>query len=71
MVRLVLARALRKGFFGGSRFWTVVGTLGLVMKVLRKFTRDESEVAFSEALQPGQTLVISHDRGAEVVRRRQ
>lgn len=71
MLRLLLARAVRKGIFGGSRFWTVVATLGLAMKVLRRFTKDEPEVAFSERLRPGQTLVISHDRAAEVVRRRQ
>jgi hypothetical protein len=70
MRRLLLARALRKGLFGGSRFWTVVGTIGLAMKVLRKFTKDEPEVAFSEELRPGQTLLISHDRSARVVHRR-
>lgn len=70
MRRLLLARALRKGFLGGSRFWTVVGTIGLAMKVLRKITRDEPEVTFSEELRPGQTLLISHDRDAKVVQRR-
>ena len=70
MRRLLLGRAIRKGFLGGSRFWTVVGTLGLAMKVLRKLTRDEPEVAFCEELRPGQTLLISHDRSAGVVQRR-
>lgn len=70
MRRLLLARALRKGLFGGSRLWTVIGTIGLAMKVLRKITKDEPEVAFSEELRPGQTLLISHDRDATVVQRR-
>lgn len=70
MRRLLLGRAIRKGFFGGSRFWTVVGTLGLAMKVLRRLTRDEPEVAYSEELRPGQTLLISHDRSAKGVQRR-
>ena len=70
MRRLLLARAMRKGFLGGSRFWTVLGTLGLAMKVLRRITRNEPEVAFCEELRPGQTLLISHDRGARVVQRR-
>lgn len=70
MRRLLLGRAIRKGFLGGSRFWTVVGTLGLAMKVLRKLTRDEPEVAFCEELRPGQMLLISHDRGAKVVQPR-
>lgn len=70
MRRLLLAGALRKGLFGGSRFWTVIGTLGLAMKVFRKITKDKPEVAFSEELRPGQTLLISHDRGAKAVQRR-
>lgn len=70
MRRLLLSRAIRKGFLGGSRLWTVVGTLGFAMKVLRRFTRDDPEVAFCEELRPGQTLLISHDRSAEVVQRR-
>lgn len=70
MGRLILSRAIRKGFLGGSRLWMVVGTLGLAMKVLRRLTRDEPEVAFCEELRPGQTLLISHDRRAKVVQRR-
>lgn len=70
MGRLLLARAFRKGLLEGSRFWTVVGTLGLAMKVLRKITKDEPEVVFCEELRPGQTLLISHDRSPTVVQRR-
>lgn len=70
MRRLLLGRAIRRGFLEGNRFWTVVGTLGIAMKVLRKLTRDEPEVAFCEELRPGQALLISHDRDAEVVQRR-
>lgn len=70
MRRLLMTHALRRGFLGGSRLWTVVGTLGLAMKVLKKITKDEPEVAFTTELRPGQTLVISHDRTAKVVRRR-
>lgn len=70
MKRLLFAQAVRKGFLGTSRFWTVVGTLGVAMKVLRRITSDEPEVAFCEELRPGQSLLISHDRGAKVVQRR-
>lgn len=66
--RLLLQRAFRKGFLGGSRFWTVLGTVGVAMRVLKKVTRDKPEVAFSERLEPGETIVISHDRDARVVR---
>jgi hypothetical protein len=68
--RLLFARAMQRGFLGHSRFWTIVGTIGVAMKVLRKLTKDEPEVAYSEKLRPGQTLLISHDRQATVVQRR-
>ncbi len=68
--RLLMARAMRKGLLGGSRFWSVVGTLGIAMRVWRKIVKDEPEVVYSEELAPGQTILISHDRGARVVRRR-
>ena len=68
--RRILSRALREGLLGGSRFWTVVGTLGLAMKVLRALARDKPEVAFCEELKPGQSLLISHERRAKVVPRR-
>lgn len=68
--RLVMAKAVRDGLLGGSRFWTVVGTLGIAMRVLRKVAGDDPEVVYRERLGPGETLLISHERGAEVVRRR-
>lgn len=66
----LLGLALRRGLFGGSRAWTVVATLGLAMKLLRRISRSEPEVAFREELRPGQALLISHDRAPKVVRRR-
>lgn len=68
--RLLMARAMRKGLLGGSRFWTIVGTLGIAMRVLKKVVKDEPEVVYREELASGQTILISHDRGAKVVRRR-
>ncbi len=70
MRRLLMTRAMTRGFLGGSRFWTVVGTLGIAMRVLKKVMRDEPEVVYCEELGSGQTILISHDRGARVVRRR-
>lgn len=70
MRRYLMGRALSRGFLGGSRFWTIVGTLGIAMRVLKKVAGDQPEVVFREKLAPGQTLLISHDRTAKVVRRR-
>lgn len=68
--RFLLRRSFLKGFVEGSRFWTLLGSAGLAVRVLRKITRDEPEVVYSEPLRPGQSLLISHDRTAKVVRRR-
>lgn len=68
--RLLMTKAVTNGFLGGSRFWTAVGTLGIAMKVLKKITRDDPEVVYSERLSPGETILISHDRQATVVQRR-
>lgn len=70
IARLLLQRALRKGFLGGSRLWTVVGAVGVAMRILKRVTSEKPEVAFSGRLDPGQTIVISHDRHAKVVRPR-
>ncbi len=66
----VLRTALRRGVMGGSSFWTVVATLAVARRLLRKLTRSEPEVVYREALRPGESLVISHDRRARVVRGR-
>lgn len=64
-----LARvAARRRPFAGSRVWTVVWALGLALRLLRKVAGHEPEVVLSEPLARGQTLVISHDREATVVR---
>lgn len=68
--RYVMRRAVQKGFFEGSRFWTLLGTLGLAMKLLKKLARNEPELAYQVELKPGQTVVISHDRTVKAVKRR-
>lgn len=65
-----MTKAVTAGFLGGSRFWTVVGTLGLAMKVLGRLTRDEPEVVYRERLSPGETLLISSAPRTRVVQRR-
>ena len=70
LARLLLPRALRKGFLGGSRLWTVLGSLVIAMRVLKKVTASKPEVAYCAALEPGQTILISHERDVRVVRRR-
>lgn len=68
VVRYLLPRALRKGFLGGSRFWTVLGVLAIGVRVLKRVTRSEPEVVYSAELAPGQSILLSHDREARVVK---
>ncbi len=64
MLGFLLRRGLLKGLIGGSRRWMVLGGVALGVKVLRKLSGSEPEVVYSEKLDPGQTLVIAHERDA-------
>jgi hypothetical protein len=61
-------RGLRKGVFGGSRPWLVLWLVLAGLRVLRRIARDEPEIVFSEALDPGETLVITaKDRSPKAI----
>lgn len=68
MLRLLSRLGVARGFMGDSRFWTTVGSLALGIRLLRKLTGKDPEVAYTERLRPGDCLVIAHDREARVVR---
>ena len=64
------ARALRKGLLGGSRPWLALWAVILGLKILRRLTRDEPDVVYSEELKPGETLIISSkDRAPKIIGR--
>ncbi|MEZ5169082.1 MAG: hypothetical protein R2695_22290, partial [Acidimicrobiales bacterium] len=59
--RTVRVNSVRKGVFGGSRFWLTVFALGSIARWSGKVTkRGEMPVRFSEKLGPGESLVIRH-----------
>ena len=62
MLKLLLRQGFRRGVLGGSRPWMVVGGVALAVRVLRKVSGGEPEVAYCEELGPGETLVIAHER---------
>lgn len=64
MLRFLLRRGFQKGLMGGSRRWLVMGGVALGVKVLRKLSGSEPEVVYSEKLDPGESLVIAHERDA-------
>ncbi len=64
--RTIRHNSVRKGLLGGSRFWLgvfVVRRLALWSGKVTK--RGEKPIRFSEALKPGESLLIRHIDPAE------
>jgi hypothetical protein len=53
------SNAISKGVFGNSRFWLVVGGLAWLVRAYSWARRPVETTIFREAIEPGQTLVIS------------
>lgn len=61
--RYLRMTALRRGLFGGSRPWLAVFALFYLARSFGKVTkRGEMPLVLSEALKPGEQMVISHVR---------
>ncbi|MDP8936159.1 MAG: hypothetical protein M3O23_00120 [Actinomycetota bacterium] len=60
MLRMLLRTGVRKGLFGGSKPWLVVGALAGGVRLLGRMATREPEVVYCEKLEPGQRVVISH-----------
>ena len=59
--RYIRTNALRRGLLGGSRPWLAIFVLGLLRRQMGKVTkRGEMPLVLSEALEPGQALLITH-----------
>ncbi|HEX2065123.1 MAG TPA: hypothetical protein VHE80_11955 [Acidimicrobiales bacterium] len=57
-----------RGFMGGSRVWTAVGSAAFALRLLKRLTGAEPKVVFSRELHDGESLLISHDRTIRVRR---
>jgi hypothetical protein len=62
ILRVLLRNGVRKGLMGTSRIWTVVAIFAGALRFKQWLDRRESSVVYSEELQPGETLVIAHER---------
>lgn len=51
--------ALGRGI-GGSRVWLSIGIAATGLRVLGRLVRKEPDVVYSEPLEPGQRLFITH-----------
>jgi hypothetical protein len=59
--RYIRMRAIRQGVIGGSRPWLAVFILGYLARSVSKVTkRGEMPIALSEALKPGEKMIITH-----------
>lgn len=58
--RLIWRTAVRKGFFGGQSTWMTVFAVVGAVKAFRRFSGGTADVVYTEALAPGQALVITH-----------
>lgn len=59
---------MARGFMGGSRVWTVVGSAAFALRLLKRLTGGQPKVVFSRELRDGESLLISHDRTIRVRR---
>ena len=59
--RYLRYNALRRGLIGGNKAWLAVLVLGYLGRSIGKVTkRGEMPLALSQALKPGQGLIITH-----------
>lgn len=58
----LFGRGVRRGFLGGSRFWTVVGAVAALARLLKWVKREK--VVYHEELLPGQSIIVANGREA-------
>jgi len=58
MLAFLRARALSRGFLGGSRFWIALGAVVWTVRFCQWLVRPEPEVIYREPLSKGQSVVI-------------
>ena len=59
--RTIRRNSISKGLLGGSRFWLVIFGFGYLARWSGKVTkRGEMPIKLSEALKPGESIVIRH-----------
>ena len=59
--------AVARGVLGGNRLWLVVAIVIYGRRIMRRLLGDAPEVVYSEELQPGQSLLITHERSAAIM----
>jgi hypothetical protein len=57
---IIWRAAVRNGLWGGQRHWMALFAVLGTVKIVRRLAGSVSEVVYSEKLEPGQALVITH-----------
>lgn len=60
MLRSLIRLGVVRGLFGGNRGWLALGAAAAGVRGLARLARKEPDVVYSEDLEPGQSLLISH-----------
>jgi hypothetical protein len=60
MLAYLRAKALSRGFLGGSQLWLAIGAVVWTIRFFQWLTRPETAVIYRDRVGPGQTLLITH-----------
>jgi hypothetical protein len=60
MLAYLRAKALSRGFLGGSQLWLAIGAVVWTIRFFQWLTRPETAVIYRDRLGPGQSVVITH-----------
>jgi hypothetical protein len=60
MLRTLTRLGVYRGLLGGNRGWMALGAVAVGLRGLGRLAAKEPKVVYSEQLDPGQTLVITH-----------
>lgn len=58
MASAIRRKSVRKGLFGGNRFWMIVGVATYVFRFAKRLAAKDETVISTESLKPGETLII-------------
>jgi hypothetical protein len=68
MIPYIRRRAALKGPLGGSRGWTLLWSLLIGARILRRLTRAKEEVLLIDRIGPGEALLITGvDRDPKII----
>ena len=60
MLAYLRAKAMSRGFLGGSQLWMAIGVVVWSIRFFQWLTRPETAVIYRDRLAPGQSVVITH-----------